>query len=507
MELLTTTEIAKKWNISARRVAILCSEGRISKAQKIGNTWLIPANAKKPDDPRRLNKDIDLPQEPIRVIQYLGSKLKVVDDIISAIDKITPEGSKVADLFSGSGVVSYRIAQKYLTVSNDVQEYCSVINKTLLASNGRKTAPPTLMGLKETKSYIDTRNRLENVFERALNYEKSILENKNYELLAQLRTKGIFYDGSEMEENMRQFNADVFGRAIGMFNISEIDKERRNGQYSLFTLYYLNSYFSISQCIEIDSLRSAIDSLDNEYDRNFSLACLMHAVSEVVCSVGKNFAQPMKVLDGNGNIKRFAMNRCLRDSLLSLEKPYTDMYEKLMQRDEVFSSDNQIYCEDIITLLDSFKPGEIATFYLDPPYTIDHYSRFYHVLETLVRYDYPELERKRLNGRERILNGRYRADRYQSGFCIPSRGPLEFEKMISKIRSLDGNIILSYSDSNDSLDTRKRVISIDELNAILKKYYRKIDMERINHRYRKLSERETNRRELDDSEVLFICHI
>lgn len=56
MELLTTSEMAKKWDISRRRVTTLCAEGRIEGAILKGNTWLIPENAKKPDDLRRVRK-------------------------------------------------------------------------------------------------------------------------------------------------------------------------------------------------------------------------------------------------------------------------------------------------------------------------------------------------------------------------------------------------------------------------------------------------------------------
>ena len=56
MELLTTSEMAKKWDISRRRVTTLCAEGRIEPAILKGNTWLIPENAEKPDDPRRVRK-------------------------------------------------------------------------------------------------------------------------------------------------------------------------------------------------------------------------------------------------------------------------------------------------------------------------------------------------------------------------------------------------------------------------------------------------------------------
>ena len=57
MELLTTSEMAEKWNISRRRVTTLCAQGRIEGAILKGNTWLIPENAEKPDDPRRIRKN------------------------------------------------------------------------------------------------------------------------------------------------------------------------------------------------------------------------------------------------------------------------------------------------------------------------------------------------------------------------------------------------------------------------------------------------------------------
>ncbi len=46
MDFLTTAEYAKIWNISQRRVAIYCKEGRIDGAVLKGKTWLIPENTK-----------------------------------------------------------------------------------------------------------------------------------------------------------------------------------------------------------------------------------------------------------------------------------------------------------------------------------------------------------------------------------------------------------------------------------------------------------------------------
>ena len=58
MRYLSVTEIAKKWNVSQRRVAIYCKEGRIEGAIMMGRMWMIPKEAKKPEDPRKAKKNI-----------------------------------------------------------------------------------------------------------------------------------------------------------------------------------------------------------------------------------------------------------------------------------------------------------------------------------------------------------------------------------------------------------------------------------------------------------------
>lgn len=56
MGYMTASQAAKKWNISQRRVQILCSEGRIQGIFKLGEAWAIPETAKKPDDNRKAKK-------------------------------------------------------------------------------------------------------------------------------------------------------------------------------------------------------------------------------------------------------------------------------------------------------------------------------------------------------------------------------------------------------------------------------------------------------------------
>lgn len=49
---ISVKEAAEKWNISDRRVRVLCSEGKIPGVIREGRSWKIPETAKKPEDGR-----------------------------------------------------------------------------------------------------------------------------------------------------------------------------------------------------------------------------------------------------------------------------------------------------------------------------------------------------------------------------------------------------------------------------------------------------------------------
>ena len=57
MGYITASQVAKKWNISQRRVQILCAENRIEGVFNLGETWAIPDDAEKPRDFRRKEKE------------------------------------------------------------------------------------------------------------------------------------------------------------------------------------------------------------------------------------------------------------------------------------------------------------------------------------------------------------------------------------------------------------------------------------------------------------------
>lgn len=52
MDYITLKQVSEKWDISPPMINYYCPAGRIEGAEKMGRVWLIPKDAKKPDDER-----------------------------------------------------------------------------------------------------------------------------------------------------------------------------------------------------------------------------------------------------------------------------------------------------------------------------------------------------------------------------------------------------------------------------------------------------------------------
>jgi DNA adenine methylase len=124
---ISAKEVAKKWNISQRRVSILCSENRISGAIMVGNMWIIPSDAEKPIDKRTINHKNSIPIKPF--VKWVGGKGQLVD----ILEKFIPlNGEKIltkyAEPFVGGGALLFNILSKYKFESI----YISDINSELI---------------------------------------------------------------------------------------------------------------------------------------------------------------------------------------------------------------------------------------------------------------------------------------------------------------------------------------------------------------------------------------
>ena len=73
MKYLSITQTAERWGISTRRIQILCGEGRVHGAIRIGSVWGIPEDAEKPADARIKNgKYIKKPAENEKAADHIS---------------------------------------------------------------------------------------------------------------------------------------------------------------------------------------------------------------------------------------------------------------------------------------------------------------------------------------------------------------------------------------------------------------------------------------------------
>ena len=73
MQYLRASIMAEKWNMTERRVTMLCRDGKINGAKKEGKYWMIPESAKRPEDGRKSVREInrkELKPLPIGISDY-----------------------------------------------------------------------------------------------------------------------------------------------------------------------------------------------------------------------------------------------------------------------------------------------------------------------------------------------------------------------------------------------------------------------------------------------------
>jgi adenine-specific DNA-methyltransferase len=214
----------------------------------------------------------------------------------------------------------------------------------------------------------------------------------------------------------------------------------------------------------------------------------------------------MKLQKADGSIPPLLLQRALRDRMLDTEEAFSGWVEKWRTQASSSRFDHRVECEDVVDFV--AKDRGCAGYYADPPYTIDHYSRFYHVLETLVRRDNPRLAEMKKSGEPKVMRGVYRFERHQSHFCIPSEAPAAFEQLISETAQRRAPLVLSYSPFDEKEGHRPRLLSLDDLVNIGKRHYRKVEvMEVSEHSHRKLNAKAANLSIRADAERLLICEI
>ncbi len=454
------------------------------------------------DNQLNLINSEDSSNEIFRPIHYLGSKLRILDFLENTIDSIDASRGSVCDLFSGSGSVSFKLSKTRKVTSVDIQNYSKVINSAIL-----NPSIPDNSTIEEFLNECENSSFLERFLDSVssliefeeMGIKSAVIENKPIHLC------DILENGSVISyEILKKSKASTILAKNIKNSIKALGKENIPLNKSIVFRYFGGIYFSYKQSVEIDAILNQIDTLVNKKYEDFFMAALLSTVSDAVNTVGKQFAQPIRPRKSNGEIKPTLGKMANKDrglSIFSLYKKWIGRYSKLISTPFQHTILNMDYSVALNHL-----PNDTSVVYADPPYTRDHYSRYYHVLETVSLRDNPEVSTMVLKGKELLSRGLYRKKRHQSPFCIRSKAPDAFDIMFSKTKEIGAKLVLSYSPFNKVAKVHPRVVSLELLTKIAKKYYNNVELISVgNFSHSKLNHSEKHLKASSNAEVLLVC--
>lgn len=372
-------------------------------------------------------------------ISYMGTKKNLAHTIAAVIEKT--RGDNFLDLFSGMCAVGEALAGKKQVWNNDILLFPCLISYLLFNSSCR---PPDPTSIENSfyDFYYNNYNCLYNRFEHKLNEEA-------FALASMELSNNISY--------LSKYSNDYF---LNGQEINQLGNNRHDFPYRLFSLTYADSYFGMQQCVEIDSIVFSLDKMiDNgtidQDQKGWLLIALAVAMQKTANTTG-HFAQYLEPKESNSKRYIQQRKRSIRIEWLN------QIYELAPIGTTGWRKRNRSFNMDAFQLLDSLKETKQKpnVIYADPPYTNDQYSRFYHLFETLVLYDYPST----------VAKGRYRSARYQSDFSLKAKAVKAFEELAYKCKSLKANLVVSYPD--------RGLIHKSGANPLLllNKYYPKVEV-------------------------------
>lgn len=169
---ITVKEAAEKWNISSRRVRILCSEGKILGACHEGRVWKIPADAKKPSDGR---------------LKKTTSLIPIIDDKKKKLDEMRPltkgELSRLNEEF----------AVEYTYNSNAIEGNTLTLRETDMVLRGLTIDQKTLKDHLEAVGHKEAFDYINELVQEKVPLSESVIKQIHYLVLADKREdRGIY---------------------------------------------------------------------------------------------------------------------------------------------------------------------------------------------------------------------------------------------------------------------------------------------------------------------------
>ncbi len=346
------------------------------------------------------------------VVRYMGTKRHMADHVRDAIAGLEPRG-RVVDLFSGMGSVAESLQDTASVVTNDAMSFTAALSRARFTGGNRESTSE------------EVSKRLTPTYEvRLKELEVKYAEELDRELAALAGSRGDLCD--YMEKARHVGNSATRRRAARVAAESS-----GTDHYELASLYFSAGYLSLRQSIELDAIRAAIDRDEHLDERDWLLGAWIAGASVLINAPGHT-AQYLRPNSDSAHA------RIVRTWSRSIWDEFTAALNTVSQvGSESWRSRNSVYVGDALDLISAGELRDIGTVYADPPYTKDQYSRYYHVYETLYRYDYPDSRGA----------GRSRSDRFTTGFSLKSAVVASFHDLCRNVARMRVPLVISYPSS------------------------------------------------------------
>ena len=351
-------------------------------------------------------------------ISYMGTKRKL-GPVVKRVLHNLPDGP-ILDAFAGMSAIGQAVSTDRPIWVNDVQPFPASAGRFLFCS--KSCHLNSVEALRILASFFSRNMKfIKRKYPDFLELEDKYLESKSLVSIIAGNIKLPYVGNSAKLERIRSKHA----------------MEKGAFPYEMATITYAGSFFGARQCMEIDSLRYAIDQallrglIDLEQKMGIMVA-LGQAMSRVNNSTG-HFAQFLK--PSQNNIELIINKR--RKSVLNEFLLALDSISPIGNKN--WRKQNKAFCSDAIPLLKKISSQKVRPMiiYADPPYSDAQYSRYYHVLDQILGYNYAKVTGL----------GRYPEGRFQSGFAQSGKVS-ECMTILAGLASIMGvHFLLSYPDN------------------------------------------------------------
>ena len=190
------------------------------------------------------------------------------------------------------------------------------------------------------------------------------------------------------------------------------------------TRAYGGHYFSPKQSVWIDALRLSLPNIES--DKTVALSALIQAASQCAASPGHT-AQPFQP---TRTAKPFLVDAWEKDVVQFTKKIFISLCARIAKKQGVSK------VADANEAAKQLTQGDLV--FIDPPYSGVHYSRFYHVLETIANGECGEV-----SGVGRYPNPELRP---HSKYSMQSESIQALNDLLKTVASKNAKAILTFPD-------------------------------------------------------------